>query len=293
MQYGYAYQLGERIGGLDPDAKAYILAVEAADGATLESGVKKAYNTFVKGCKSDGIWDAIKASCIMAGARTLSGALVPLRGTAPTNYNFVSGDYNRKTGLVGDGSTKLLDSNRNNNADPRSNFHLSVNATTLQTSGTLGFYIGARLSTTESSFVGRSGVSPNNLLATNRTLSASAGTNLGASTGLIGVTRSALGSFTIRGAQTNLSITATSVAPVSRNIHVFQRNADDTNSPTDARLSFYSIGESLDLALLDSRVSRLVAELAFTINTGLIATPYDIDTLKYINAGYEAGGTLA
>jgi hypothetical protein len=56
---------------------------------------------------------AIKASCILAGARTLAGALVPLAGAAPTNVGpFVSGDYNRKTGLVGDGSTKYLNSNR-------------------------------------------------------------------------------------------------------------------------------------------------------------------------------------
>lgn len=267
MKYALSNSLNGT-GGLykyDSDALAYIVAVETADAQTLETGVKIAINNFVKGCKSDAIWDAIKASCILAGARTLSGALVPLRGTAPTNFNFVSGDYNRKTGLVGNGSTKYLDSNRNNNTDPRSNFHLSVNATTLQTSGTLGFYIGARLSTTESSFVGRSGVSPSNLLATNRTLSASTGTNLGASTGLIGVTRSTLGSFTIRGAQANLTISAASIAPVSRNIHVFQRNADDTNSPTDARLSFYSIGESVDLALLESRVSTLMTALGSAI----------------------------
>jgi hypothetical protein len=59
------------------------------------------------------------------------------------------------------------------------------------------------------------------------------------------------------------------------------------------RLAFYSIGESLDLSKLDSRVDRLVAELAFNINTGLDGSIYDIDTLKYINAGYAAGGTLS
>jgi hypothetical protein len=69
----------------------------------LEIGVQSAYNDFVVGCKADGIWDAIKASCILAGARTLSGSLTPLKGAAPTNFNFVSGDYNRKTGLVGNG----------------------------------------------------------------------------------------------------------------------------------------------------------------------------------------------
>ena len=105
----------------DPDAMAYLRAVEDADNQALEQGVQQAVNQFVIGCKSDGIWSAIKASCILAGARTLNGALVPLVGIAPTNFNFVAGDYNRKTGLVGDGSTKYLDSNRNNNADPQNN----------------------------------------------------------------------------------------------------------------------------------------------------------------------------
>jgi hypothetical protein len=103
----------------DADAQTYITAVETADGQALETATRYAINNFVIGCKQDGIWSAIKASCILAGARTLSGALVPLVGTAPTNFNFVSGDYNRKTGLVGDKSTKYLDSNRNNNADPQ------------------------------------------------------------------------------------------------------------------------------------------------------------------------------
>jgi hypothetical protein len=111
---------------LDADAASYIIAVQTADTEPLELGVKLAINDFVTGCKSDGIWDAIKASCIMAGARTLAGALVPLKGAAPTNFNFVSGDYDRKTGLVGDGATKYLDSNRAGNADPQNSKHMSV-----------------------------------------------------------------------------------------------------------------------------------------------------------------------
>jgi hypothetical protein len=74
-------------------------------------------------------WDAIKASCILCGARTLAGALVPLVGTAPTNVadNFVSGDYTRggaTPGLKGDG-TSYLDSGRANDADPQDSKHLA------------------------------------------------------------------------------------------------------------------------------------------------------------------------
>ena len=62
---------------MDPDAAAYITAVEAADTAAgspggLEERTKIAIDNFVLGCKADGIWTAIKASCILAGARTLN-----------------------------------------------------------------------------------------------------------------------------------------------------------------------------------------------------------------------------
>jgi hypothetical protein len=61
-------------GVTDPDAGRYIAAVEAADGQLLEFAVGKAMNNFIVGCKADGTWDAIKASCILSGARTLTGA---------------------------------------------------------------------------------------------------------------------------------------------------------------------------------------------------------------------------
>jgi hypothetical protein len=110
----------------DADAAAYLRAVEAADGQALETPVKRAVDDFFRGCKADGIWDAIKASCILCGARTLAGALVPL-GWYGTDQHFVDADYNRETGLVGNGSSKYLDSGRENDADPQDdNRHSSL-----------------------------------------------------------------------------------------------------------------------------------------------------------------------
>jgi hypothetical protein len=262
MKYALGNMLNGGIQGLDPDAKAYIASVEAADAQSLEAGVKVAINNFVKGCKSDSIWDAIKASCILAGARTLSGALVPLRGTAPTNYNFVSGDYNRKTGLVGNGSTKYLDSNRNDNAEPQDSIHLACNATKLQTAGISGFYLGARTSTLSQTTIGRSGAIPNNLLVSSRSgVAAFAGTDLSTTTGFFGSSRNNSSDFIARGSGVNETIVASSISPLNKNVHVFQRNSDDAKIVTDARISFYSIGESLDLAALDSRVSTLMTSI--------------------------------
>jgi hypothetical protein len=252
-----------RASATDPDAQAYLQAVEAADGQALEFEVARAIDNFVLGCKADGIWNAIKASCILAGARTRLGALTPLVGTAPTSFNFVDGDYNRKTGLVGDGSTKYLDSNRNNNADPQNSNHLSVYATTLQTAGVFGVYIGSRVEVGVSflsTWIGRSGLSPANVIGSSRgTGVVITATGLGDGAGFIGLSRANSTNASIRAkAATQVSAESTTT-PADANVYVFQRNSSDGSFQfTDARLAFYSIGESLDLALLDARVTDLI-----------------------------------
>lgn len=241
----------------DADVNNYILAVESADGQQLEEGVITAVETFVVGCKSDGIWSAIKASCILAGARTLSGALVPLVGTAPTNFNFVSADYDRETGLKGNGSTKYLNANRNANADPQDSYHHSV-------------YVSVAPSITVSrSFIGYS-AAPQSFLDSATTSALSSRLRSGTTRsvggqatalGLKGQSRATSTAYTIRSGGTNFAQTSTSSASPSISTEIFRRGGN----PTDARLSFYSIGESIDLALLDTRVSTLMTDLAAAI----------------------------
>lgn len=253
----------------DADAVAYIAAVETADGQALETATRMAINSFVKGCKADGIWPAIKASCILAGARTLTGALIPLAGNAPTNFNFVSGDYNRKTGLVGDGSTKYLNSNRANNADIQDNHHLTcfLGATAPDT----GSFIGSRTTTGFKIILPASPSISNGVLG-RRMGANSALTDLeiaGNPTGFHGLSRSASGAYTRRVATANASISATSETTTSSPNYVFALpTAFDNTTPstfTATRLAFYSIGESLNLALLDARVTDLINAFAAAI----------------------------
>jgi hypothetical protein len=246
----------------DDDASTYIEAVEAADAQALETATRYAINDFVIGCKSDGIWSAIKASCILAGARTLAGALVPLVGTAPTNNNFVSGDYNRKTGLLGNGSTKYLNSNRNNNADPQNSNHNSVYISTAG-SASNSIYIGAGVNTNENGVTNLGVLTVGDMFFRNRNGSASSIAGGAASVGFAGTNRSGAANFTIRVAGNNTNPASTSQAPYDGNVFVFST----TNGiiPTNARLAFYSIGESLDLAALDNRISILIAQFAAVI----------------------------
>ena len=242
----------------DPDAAVYVAAVEAADGQSLETATKVAIHSFVKGCKADGVWPAIKASCILAGARTLTGALVPLVGSAPTNNNFVAGDYNRKTGLVGNGSSKYLNSNRNNNADPQNSNHNAVYATTVASTGS---YINARGAAGSDTGTNAMGASP-----FFRSRAATAQVYTSSATGLIATNRSSSSTYTARFGGTNNSISTTSETPLNLNLFVFARNTNGTPEfYGDPRLAFYSIGESLDLALLDARVTTLINAFATAI----------------------------
>jgi len=252
----------------DADANAYMAAVEAADGEPLELGVRLAITDFVVGCKSDGIWNAIKASCILAGARTLSGALVPLVGAAPTNVGnaFVEADYNRETGLVSDGSSpgtgsgigsKYLNTNRKGDADPQDSTHLSVFVSTAASNNASSgrAYIG----------VGGNNPGAKNIISTNTsTIStrvnnasvADNGNNL--ATGFIGASRANSSNYLSRIAGVNYSNSIASQAGQNLDLYLFKLNWSVVSLHSNARIAFYSIGESLDLALLDARVTDLI-----------------------------------
>jgi hypothetical protein len=258
-----------RIGGIgslsvkntyDPDALAYLTAVEAADGQALENSVKVAINTFVVGCKADGIWSALTHACIMAGARTLSGALVPLTGLAPTNNNFVSGDYNRKTGLIGDASTKSLTTQYNNTDIPADNDHISSYVTQAPSIGaTNKMFIGIGTGTLGRLWLQCSTTSALNIK--NRS-SNGAGISIaseGTTLGFKGHSRSSSTNTIIRSSQTNTTDTTASVIRINGLVGVFAGSGSINYS--DTRMSFYSLGTNINLALLDTRITTLMTTL--------------------------------
>jgi hypothetical protein len=248
----------------DPDARAYISAVQIADASSLEPAVQRAIDDFVKGCKADDIWSAIKASCILAGARTLSGALTPLVGAAPTNVNFVGGDYGRKTGLKGDGSTKHINTNRNNNADPQNSKHVALWVSEASTVFNFGRYFSAGDSTQGDSqlVTNQFALSPYVTVLNNSTGTQSIAT---ATTGLLALNRSASASYVFRQDTAETTIARTSTTPRNENIALYVRPGDATLRYVNARVAFYSIGESLNLSQLQSRVSALITAIGAAI----------------------------
>ena len=252
----------------DTDAGDYIQRVEGASGdnQALEPATRQAINNFVIGCKQDGIWNAIKASCILSGARTLNGALQPLVGTAPTNVggNFVSGDYNRKTGLIGDAINKGLNSNRSNSTDPQNSKHLACYVSEISTLKVDGVLMGNPYAASGWSYIisrSNSSTIPNKYEFGINQGTYPAGVSR--STGLVGASRNNSSNYLGRAATVTATYTATSQAPGAGNVFVFGSTV--SGDTVNARLAFYSIGESIDLALLDARVSALITAFGVAI----------------------------
>jgi hypothetical protein len=239
---------------VDPDAADYFARIVSA-GSSISVANKAAVDAFVRGCKTDGIWTAIKASCLLAGPDNLTGALVPLVGAAPTNNGFVSGDYSRTTGLIGNGTSKYLNSNRNNNADPQNDFSAGIYVASAAISVSLGLGAGAAAS-------GASTIGAFTANVRNRNLDGT-GPSLSGFSGYCGTSRPSSAGYTRRVNGTTTSVTQTSQTPLNGAIAIFATREASANivGHTNARMSFYHIGESLDLALLDARLATYMSAL--------------------------------
>lgn len=259
--------LRPRASGLNPDAIAWRNAVFAA-GSSVSGSVVSAVSDFITGCQSDGIWDAMNNVVLLAGANTLTGALVPVKGVAPTSQNFVSGDYSAASGLKGDGTTKRLDSNYLDNTDPQNDCHASVFASEASTAaaGTLHTYL---LGGSGASFRGITEAYPvgNSIRGFTRTGNpATLGDN--GLTGFLGVSRSASG-FNFDGYRSGADVTLTgdqnSAAPGANTIGVFDTKVGasfiGTERCTNARISLYTLGAAIDLSALDARASALMTAI--------------------------------
>jgi hypothetical protein len=234
---------------VDADAQAYFDRITAA-GSTISNTNKAAVNAFIVGCKADGIWTAIKAACFLAGPDNLTGALVPLVGTAPTNFSFSSGDHSRTTGLLSNGA-KYINSNRANNADPQNNFSMGFWQT--NAASMLGAIMGA------------GGANPGaSMIATDQTVrcrnTSAFGGGLSVGNGYGGINRSSSSGYSSRFNGSTLSWTQSSQTPLGNTILIYRTAI--AGVPTNPRLAFYHIGESLNLALLDARLATYMSSIA-------------------------------
>ena len=264
---GYPYRGSARLPS-DPDALTYLAAVAAADGAPVETAVAVAVDDFFKGIKADGTFSAIRSACLLCGARTLAGALVPLVGTAPTNVanGFVSGDYSRTNGLRDSGGTSLLDTNRSTTDDLQDDVHLAAYITALPSGGggiVGAFDAGPPVVGTQ---LAKDGVGK--FFTRCRTTNEHRTDPL--ATGFVGMSRNSSSEYSKRNDSSTETLSETSVAQSSVNYAVFS-NATSGQPATDAAIAFYSIGSSLGsdpatgLADLDTRVTTLITAIGTAV----------------------------
>lgn len=239
--------------GCPIEAINYIKAVELADGQQLEFGVKEAICNFVKSCQDDGIWDAIKASCILAGARTLEGALVPLVGVAPTPHNLTSSNYNRKTGIF-HSRDRTIETNVKGNDQILNNAHRSVYITSSPVSNFNKFFMIDSVLTQSRFHLVQRQSDTGQRVQSEIFLAGFAQVQTPA---LFGASRGSSSQYQriLNGIVNNVSqVSSSALAPDT--IRTFYGEND-----FEARISFYSIGKAIDLAKLDNRITTLMNTL--------------------------------
>jgi len=246
----------------DADAIDYLSRMATADGAGVEVGVATAVDAFFKDAKELGVFSALKACCILAGARTITGALVPLAGTAPTAQGgWAAGDYSRTAGMTGDGNALYLDSNYSNAEDDVDDQHMSVYISESASVG--GGYIGvAEGSSTGATHFGISGVG-GTFFIRNKTSSADT-TGDADSTGFAGMSRASSSGYVFRSGGVTDEITQASQSSFIADIGVFARQPHTTSQMTDATFAFYSVGTdigSAGLVDLDTAVTNLITAI--------------------------------
>ena len=257
----------------DPDASAYISAVEAADGQSLEQPVRDAINTLVINCKIQGIWNAIQSSCLLAGPRTQAGAIIPLKGNAPILTSF-SGDYNRQTGLQRISGTFNI--NRNNDVDAQNNKHVAVYISRIDY-GTGGFNTAIGTSTATGGMV----IMFTTTGLTMRMNSASNVFNndLGYSNQLIGISISGTNTQSLYKNIISNRNDLTIVSPSgSATTHLYF--ASGTTAST-SRIAFYSMGQSLNLQILNTIINQYLNSINQYLDSSYTMT--DSDAISYVN----------
>jgi len=247
--------------GFDRDALAYIRAVEAADGAYLETDVKIAINSLVSGLKADSLWDAIGSSCLLCGPRTLTGALVPLRGAVPTAYSFSSGDYSRTAGLTGAGAgTYLYLSGVHPDGPAQNSAHQALYITSQTASASYKTHI--REYDGPEAGEGSTQISQSATSAYIRCRSlGDAAVSESPQTGLTAINRSNSSSFEFRRGGTSSTLNVASTGITDNNAFIYRFSS----VYSDITLAFYSLGTSLDLAKLDSHISSYVTAIGAAI----------------------------
>lgn len=243
------------------EAKDYFARLVAA-GSDMTVANKAAWNEFIVGCKVDGTWAKMSEAYGLAGPNDLVGTSVKVKyvTTSTTTWiNFVSGDYNRVTGLKGDGSGKSGQMNFDASLHlSTANIHLASEGSDIPTSGPA-----------ENNFIG--------CALTPGILRNGASTNIEYYYGAVRCSFPAVSSGFIVGVGESASVSrlyldgilqasgANASGAAGTNTRMFGRGNFTVIGHSPARLRFGSVGTGLtgtDVANLNTRLATLMAALS-------------------------------
>jgi hypothetical protein len=246
------------------------------DATTLEEAVKQTVNRFIIRCKKDGLWKCFTDCYLFIGPRTLNGVIkIGLYGSNPDEWHiansvstgFVTGDYNRETGIKGDGVTKWIRTERVNNTFITDNHHRAAWVTEV---GTGPIFAGGvnQIGSTYVDWVPGYGGIRHGFVTNQKTISGEDA--LTSSGGFVGFSRSKTSSYDYIVPGASGTVYQQSQTPWLEPVEILGASIDQTSNYQvvargSHRIGFYSHGSALDLARLKQRVSQLITEMQAAI----------------------------
>ncbi len=201
-------------------------------------------------------------------AKGFDGLTVPLRDgmNVGTPFEFEASDLNVKTGLKGDGSSKYIDSNRNNNADGQDDQSMGVYISQKMTNNLIGTgIIGATTTNPSAILQGGTGSNRREFRSQNNNNFTLTNDDWSETLGYVAISRASDDEFAVRIDGDNYTASINSQSPSSGSVGVFVR-LDSDNNPgagyTNMGASIYHIGPALDLETLDGILTQFMAEVA-------------------------------
>jgi hypothetical protein len=205
----------------------------------------------------------IKTGGFLTGARTIQGALTPWGAgmPIPTIFNFVAGDYNRKTGALGNGTNKYVLLGVNSNSVPQNSCHQSVMVTTAPTVNSA--YIGTGAQITGAMHIQTATTTLVQFRNRNSVVSQH-GTSPAA--GFFAHSRNNSANYSVRYANTSATVTQASETPINADTGLFARiSAPSTASLfSNARQAAWTFGEAVpsnDLVALETIITGYMNSL--------------------------------
>lgn len=242
----------------DPDAQAMFDA-RAALGDDPSAPYKLAISNYVTALKAvSGLWGAITQLVVPAGATTIAGALISIKGNNFTGANMANGDVAPKSGIKGNGTNKSLSTGYSGNftGSSQNSLHIYTYITEVPTVSP------AVLCGNGGASIGRTGIAYNSSTAC-RAQSTNTHTVTGA--GDYGVNRSSSGSYQRMLAGATSTVTQASQASNSGTFLVLARGGNANATPelwSNHRFLVYAMGGGIStLADYTTPTADLVAAL--------------------------------